>query len=139
MLESGAIYRSLPPHALAFDDGMGVDEVDWPLVNAQTWDCYGAQFSTLEYDYLATLDCVASVGPDHRRIEGVYLFTAAHLGDGFSRVPEQAKEFTFIALENGRLTIQPTDRVVFRERSFTGPTMTFPTDLKRQTTIWSCE
>jgi len=52
---------------------------------------------------------------------------------------EQAKEFHFVKLCNGRLTIQPTDHIVFRERSFTVADLDFPKGLKRQTEIWSCE
>jgi hypothetical protein len=38
MLESGAIYRNLPPHAIAFDDKTGVN---WTPNEAQRWSCYG--------------------------------------------------------------------------------------------------
>ena len=70
---------------------------------------------------------------------GVYLFTAAFIDDGFTRAPDQQKEFSFIELEDsGRLTIQPTNRILFEDRSFTvdtGP----PKDLVTQTEVWSCE
>jgi hypothetical protein len=42
----------------------------------------------------------------------------------------------FIELENGRLTVQPTNKVVFEERSFTAGTTP---KLKLQTETWSCE
>lgn len=87
-------------------------------------DCYGDGFSVLEYWYLAGLDCkVRANGNEH---VGQYLFTVAPVGDAFSHYPDQAKEFMFIALENGRLTVQPTNHVVFRERSFTDSKMEFP-------------
>ena len=71
---------------------------------------------------------------------GQYLFTVAPIGDAFSSYPEQAKEFSFIRLENDRLTIQPTNHLIFRERSFTtNDAMEFPRDMARQTAIWSCE
>jgi hypothetical protein len=68
---------------------------------------------------------------------GDYLFTVAPLNDGFSESPDQAKEFCFIRLDNGRLTIQPTNRVVFEDRSFT--TGEPVPKLKLQTETWSCE
>jgi hypothetical protein len=43
----------------------------------------------------------------------------------------------FIKLENGRLTIQPTDRVLFHDLSFVTPE--WPTNLKTTTEIYSCE
>jgi hypothetical protein len=134
MLESGAIYRNVPAHAIAFTTK---PERTWYACEAQTWDCYGEQFTTLEYKYLAGLDCKVKCATVP--YEGSYLFTAAPVGDGFSAYPEQAKEFCFIQLDNGRLTIQPTNYVVFRERSFTDNKLEFPTGLRRQTDVWSAE
>jgi hypothetical protein len=56
--------------------------------------------------------------------------------DGWSDAPEQDKEFIFLQLDYGRLTIQPTNRVTFIDRSFI--TDTLP-KLKLQTEIYSCE
>ena len=133
MLESGAIYRSLPPHAIAYD----ASPPPWTIQDAQTWDCYGEQFACHEYKFLAGLDC--NVRANKQEHTGNYLFTVAPIGDGFSAYPEQAKEFSFISLHNDRLTIQPTNHLVFRERSFTTGDMSFPKGLQRQTDIWSCE
>lgn len=134
MLESGAIYRNLPPHALGFGDE---PEPDWTIQDAQTWDCYGREFSPIEYGYLAGLDClVRANGREHL---GEYLFTVAPVGDGFSAYPEQAKEFSFVRLRNGRLTVQPTNHLAFVEKSFTPPAPSLPRGLKRQTDVASAE
>lgn len=134
MLESGAIYRNLPPHALAFRK----KPEPWTVQDAQRWDCYGERFSVIEYRYLAGLDC--RVRANGQEYDGEYLFTVAPVGDGFSAAPDQAKEFSFIRLDNGRLTIQPTNHLVFREASFTdNADMALPRDLKRQTEVWKCE
>lgn len=132
MLECGAIYRAVPPHALAFNDN---PEPDWRIEHAQRWDCYGTQFSTIEYTYLRGMEVAVKCSDTSR--SGEYLFTAAPIDDGFSRYPEQAKEFMFIRLGNGRLTIQPTDKVLFCDRSFGSPE--WPTDLKTTTEVYSCE
>jgi hypothetical protein len=135
MLESGAVYRNLPPHAIAFT---GDAVPTWMPEDAQTWDCYGEGFSCLEYRYLSGLRVKAKA--DGSVYEGEYLFSVAPIGDGFSAVPEQAKEFMFLMLDNGRLTIQPTDKVIFQERSFTdNDSWDFPVGLRRQTEVWSCE
>lgn len=136
MLESGAIFRNLPSHAIAFDKQ---PEENWCEQEAQTWDCYGEQFTTLEYRYLAGLGCKVKTQLRPSFHEGQYLFTAAPVGDGFSAYPDQAKEFCFIQLFNGRLTVQPTNLVVFRERSFTDNKLEFPSGLKRQVDVWSAE
>ena len=134
MLECGAIYRNVPAHAIAFRPWPAQP---WNASEAQTWDCYGEDFTVLEYKYLAGLECKAKTISGE--FEGQYLFTAAPIGDGFSAYPEQAKEFCFIELDIGRLTIQPTDKVVFRERSFTDNKLEFPKGMRRQDYIFSAE
>lgn len=129
LLECGAMYRNIPPHAMAFKDD---PKPTWAERDAQIWDCYGAQFTTLEYGYLSEVDCVTRYGE-----EGRYLFTAAPIGDGFSRHPEQAKEFTFLALDNGRLKVVPTDYLLVKETSFVR--LAWPTDIRRQSEVYSCE
>jgi hypothetical protein len=132
MLECGAVYRAVPPHALAFHPQ---PEIIWLQDHAQRWDCYGREFSTIEYTYLRGMEAVVKCSDTFQ--SGQYLFTAAPIDDGFSRYPEQAKEFCFMQLDNGRLTIQPTDKVLFCDRSFVTPE--WPTDLKTTTEIYSCE
>ena len=132
MLECGAVYRAVPPHAIAFHPQ---PESIWQPDHAQRWDCYGTQFSTIEYTYLRGME-VAAKNCDGE-FQGEYLFTAAPIDDGFSRYPEQAKEFCFIKLNNGRLTIQPTDKVLFCDRSF-GSTK-WPAGLKTTIEVYSCE
>jgi hypothetical protein len=134
MLECGAIYRNVPAHAMAFEDRPAMP---WTPEDAQAWDCYGEGFTVLEYRYLAGLDCAAIANGRH--VVGSYLFTAAPVGDGFSAYPEQAKEFCFIKTVDRRLTVQPTNHVVFRERSFTDSRLEFPKGLARQTETFSCE
>ena len=136
LLESGACYRNLPPHALAISP---MPEPIWTPQDAQRWDCYGYDFSTLQYRYLSELD--VEVRLKDRILAGRYLFSVAPLRDGFSQCPEQAKEFTFVALDNGRMTVQPTNYIRFHERSFTTavPGSPFPHGLRRQAEIYSCE
>lgn len=116
LLENGAVYRDIPPHKMAFRDR---PESGWAARDAQRWDCYGVQFSTLVYSALDGLRCNCVIGTDDWKEKGRYLFTAAPVGDGFSDDPRQDKEFCFIALDNGRLTIQPTDKVQFTDKSWT--------------------
>jgi len=136
MLESGAIYRNIAPHHLAFMENPAVLD-DWGIVDAQTWDCYGYDFTVIEYEYLRGLRCDTFCAGS--RWMGRYLFTVAPVDDSFSAYPEQAKEFSFIQLDNGRLTIQPTNNLIFSEKSFTRGAMEFPKGLKRQTDIFRCE
>ena len=133
MLECGAVYRNLPPHALAWGDD---DPPPWTIKQAQLWDCYGAQFSTHVYTYLDGLDAVAKIcGED---VECGYLFTAIPVADAYTAEPSQEKEFMFLKTHAGRLTIQPTNRVRFIEASFTDASATWPAlEVTRQ--AYHCE
>lgn len=135
LLENGAVYRNIPVHAIAFNER---PKPTWTPKEAQAWDCYGNQFTTIEYRYLSGLECQVKAS-DIETIYGDYLFTAAPIGDGFSANPEQAKEFMFIQLRNGRLTVRPTNHVVITEKSFTGEVEEWPKGLQVQTKVWSCE
>jgi hypothetical protein len=132
LLENGAVVRDLPLHALAQHD----EAEPWTLEQSQHWDCYGEQFSLVRYTYLQGLEARVKCARDEQL--GEYLFTACPLGDGFSAEPQQSKEFMFLALRNGRFAAQPTNRVLFIERSFTEQAA-WPTDIQRQRDVWSCE
>lgn len=137
LLESGAVYRDIPPHRMAFR----ADAVaEWTPSLAQRWDCYSWAFATLVYSALDGLRCEAVCGPDKRAEAGRYLFTAAPVGDGFTEDPRQAKQFMFVALDNGRMTIQPTNRVVFRDGSWTtAKAGEWPTGLRATEEVVRCE
>lgn len=135
LLECGAVYRNVPLHHLATRDA--VPEHVWTPRQAQTWDCYGPHFSLIEYPYLSGLTARVRL-QDKTEYVGQYLFTAVPIGDGFSDAPDQAKEFTFVALDNGRFTTQPTNHVLIEERSFTTK-IEWPTFLRRQLHTYSAE
>lgn len=135
LLENGAVYRNLPLHALAHTpEG---HDLPWQPRDAQHWDCYGTSFSTLAYDTLRGLECLVKTVDVQQ--PGVYVCTIAPIGDAYSAVPAQSKELVLVALENGRYTLQPTDRVVFCDRSFTTGRLEFPRGLKRQDETYSAE
>lgn len=132
MLEDGAIVRDLPLNALCHTG----DPPPWTIEECQHWDCYGASFSVLSYTYLHGLEArVKCARYEHL---GEYLFTACPLLDGFSAEPEQSKEFMFFALANGRYSVQPTNRALFIDRSFTID-QGWPTNVLRQHEVYSCE
>jgi hypothetical protein len=132
MLECGAIVRDLPLHALAQHDGAE----PWSPRQAQHWDCYGDQFSVVRYTYLQGLEARVRCAKEEHL--GAYMFTVCPLNDGYSAEPAESKEFKFMALRNGRYSAQPTNRVLFVDRSFTEG-KSWPTDIQRQTEYWSSE
>ena len=130
MLECGAVWRGVPPHALAFSPN---PEKTWHLEDTQIWDCYGDQFSVLIYSYLHSQQA------EIRRngLFGRYLFTVVPMNDGYSQHPSQSKEFMFIELDNGRLTIMPTNELRFHDKSYTEGD--WPKDIKLNTNTWRVE
>lgn len=128
MLECGAVYRGLPPHALAFTE----QPADWGIKQAQVWDCYGDEFSVVEYDFLSGLRVETLEGESGR-----YLFTAVPLFDAYTAEPSQSKEFMFCQMDNGRLCVLPTNMLLFRDKSFSAPE--WPTDLRLSDTTWRVE
>lgn len=128
MLECGAVYRGLPPHALAFS----AKPDDWTLPQAEMWDCYGWEFSLLSYTFLAGLQAVTKDG-----VLCDYLFTAVPIGDAYSAHPSQSKEFMFMRTKGERLVILPTNGLRFIDKSFT--TEGERSRLKLSDTVWSCE
>jgi hypothetical protein len=140
LLESGAIYRNVPLHALSY-----IKEANpWSLEKAQLYNCYSDQFTILEYDYLSGMKCAVKITNNALcpMLIGHYLFTVAPLHDGFSDEPEQNKELKFIALENGRITVQPTNYLKFEDVSFTSKIkddVTLPKGLKCQKEIYRAD
>ncbi len=132
MLECGAVYRNLPPNAIAFSENPKIPTDGWHVTDAQVWNCYGRQFSLHCYDYLNGLKVKLS---DYS--SGTYMFTAIPFGDGFSEYPEQSKEFMFVRTEHDLLVIVPTNELLFIEESFTIDE--WPTDLKAMNQVYTCE
>lgn len=131
MLECGAVYRNLPPHALAFSAN---PTAHWGIKDAQVWDCYGREFDVIRYEYLRDL----TARYDYTERKAQYLFTACPHGDGFSAAPEQSKEFMFMRTAGDRLLIRPTNMLLFEERSFTDSSG-WPSDIVTATKVWDCE
>ena len=130
--DGGALYRNIPPNAVRFKEN---SLENWRIGDSQLWDCYSYNFTILQNPILRGMPVTTKIGVNI--LLGTYLFSTAHLNDGWSDSPDQDKEFIFIELDNGRLTIQPTNRVAFIDKSYTLPT-TLP-KLKLQETIYSCE
>jgi len=135
MLKCGALYRGLPLHALAHGE---IAIMDWDINDAQRWDCFGWNFTTIEYDYLMGLSCKVWIANRKTWEVGRYLFTAEPYGDGFSMSPSQTKSHHFIALNNGRITAVPGNNVLWRESSFTTQSEK-PKWLRTQSQVWNGE
>ena len=130
--DGGALYRNIPPHAVSFNKKNPIGA--WCLQQSQLWNCYSYDFTILQNPILQGLGVSAKI--NESVLMGEYLFSVTHLHDGWSNSPDQDKEFIFTKLDNGRLTIQPTNRVTFIDDSFIIPILS---KLKLQEEIYSCE
>lgn len=129
--DGGALYRNIPPNGISFKKD---PTANWKLNQSQLWNCYSYDFTTLQNPILSGLPVSTKIYENI--FLGTYLFSTSHLNDGWSDSPDQDKEFIFIQLLNGRLTIQPTNRVCFIDKSFTNNNIP---KLKVQEQIYSCE
>ena len=136
LLECGALYRDVPLHRLATRP----DAPPWRPDEAQHWNAYGAHLQVIRLPYLDGLRMTARCGRETPgEHHGTYVCSFQPLDDDYSRAPDQDKTFTLIALDHGRYTCQPTDRVLVHDASWTRVDG-WPTDLRRQRpTVWSCE
>lgn len=128
----GMMYRNLPPHAVAFDPND--HQQCWFLDHAQLWNCYGYQYEHMVCQHLADSQVRVKIGKEI--FGGHYLFQTSFIKDSYSLQPEQDKTFIWVRLYNNRLTIQPTNRVTFRDASFIIDDI-IP-KLKLQTEIYRC-
>jgi hypothetical protein len=136
LLENGAIYRNVPISALSFTP----NAEPWSLEQAQAYNCYSDSFTVIEYTFLSGLKCAVKI--DSKALIGHYLFTVAPTHDGFSHEPEQNKELLFIRLNNGRLTVQPTNHIKIEDVSFTekfNGDLSLPKGLKGQKEIYQAD
>jgi hypothetical protein len=129
--QGGALYRQIPPHAIAFSSS---PESSWSLDQSCLWNCYSLDFTILHNPILEGMKMTAKIGSS--LYEGQYLWSTTFLNDGWSRTPEQDKEFFFMRLDNGRLTIQPTNRITFKDSSYIDNS--FIPSLKLNEIIYSC-
>ena len=143
--EDNAVVRNIPPHEIAFRPFTDKDDIwrnrSWDLHEAQFWDCTGYQFALHEYTYLQNMECVYHTDPfaNNDQLYGWYLFTAIPVGDGWSREPEQQKEYLFMRGCNGRLAIRPTNSVLVLDRSISTKPESWPTNICAQTKAWSVD
>jgi hypothetical protein len=119
LLENGILRDKLPIHAITQDPvAHGV-----PFHHLQLWNCFSANFSIVEIQYLSGLR-VDVLLKDGTWAEGNYLWTfqwGPDLTHGVDLTlaidPTEHKSGHFIALKNGAFAIQPNNRLRWHEPS----------------------
>lgn len=121
MLKSGAHFRALPLHALLMAKVKGEYK---ELSDLQLWDCFSSRPVVTVFDYLRDHECKVWLR-DRSQMRGTYLFTVDWLPDaeetpGLVGQPDQNKCGHVIALENGQIACQPTNRIAWIDGYFIG-------------------
>lgn len=137
LLESGALYRNVPLHALSI--GLHDSPTHCPN-DLQLWDCYCEDARAHEYNYLRGLCTLSRSKEMSAPFLGSYLFTIIPKNDPFSRHLDQHKEFVVSAINGtGRLAIRATNEMMFADKSLAPLPTSWPKGLRRQLSLPSVE
>ncbi len=134
MTDYGLVRSRVPIHMLCWKEDAPLMRLD----HLQLWDCFHENVSVVEYD--ALFDTRAKVVlKDKSEHWGEYLMTFDWYRNSYSDEPSQYKCLHMIALDNGNYTLQPNNRVYWKNMSFV--TKPFPTnpDFKVDNKSWRCE
>jgi hypothetical protein len=89
-----------------------------PLDFLQLWDCFSNNASFITYNYLS--ECrVKVLFKDKSTMWGNYFGTVYWYDNGYTDEPTQFKEGHIILLDNGQIAVQPNNRLIFKDMSFT--------------------
>lgn len=134
MTDEGAVRSRVPVHMLGWKE----DAPKKPLDHLQLWDCFGHEVTVTPYDYLLQ-SRVKSIFKDGTSEWGNYLMTFDWHSNPYSDEPTQYKAAHLIKLDDGNFTLQPNNRLMWRDMSFV--TRPFPKkpDWKIDNKEWFCE
>lgn len=116
LLEGGAIYSTVPIHALRHRNV----NVQPSLHSRQVWDCFGYCFILTEFPYLREQYVSVINVPESGENGGRYWVSLQFYNDGFSETPEQAKLFHLILLDDGTIGFYPNTNIIVEDASFNG-------------------
>lgn len=141
LLENGALRDKLPIHAIHAT----AHEHVHPFHHLQLWNCFSANFSIVEINFLAGLRVSVRM-KDGQWADGIYLWTMQWGPDytngadlSLALDPSEHKSGHFIALDCGEFAVQPNNRLRWHEPSHV--TKPFPErpDYVVNEHEWSCE
>lgn len=134
MTEEGAVRSRVPIHMLAWKD----TAVKKSLDHLQLWDCFGENVTVVTYDYLAQ-SRVQTVFKDGTKEWGSYVMTFDWFNNPYSAEPTQYKAAHLIKLDGGNFTLQPNNRLMWKDMSFTTKPFPKKPDWKVDDKDWVCE
>lgn len=134
LTDYGIVRSRVPIHMLCSSP----EAKPMPLDYLQLWDCFHENVSVIEYDTLH--DCRAKVvlkdGTTHW---GNYMMTFDWYRNGYSDEPTQYKSLHMINLDNGNYTLQPNNRIYWKNMSFVTKPFPINPDFLVDDKEWKCE
>lgn len=112
MLENGAVFSRVPVSGFCWQD---CAHEDFNVL--QMWDCFGEEISNITYVFLKHLKCKVRLKTGD--VWGKYITTFDWHGNGWSETPWQYKCAHMIALETGNYALQPNNKLLWLNPSFT--------------------
>jgi len=134
MTDYGIVRSRVPIHMLCSKP----DTKHLPLDYLQLWDCFDENVSVVEYETL--FDCRAKVVlKDRTEHWGNYLMTFDWYRNSYSDEPSQYKSLHMIELDNGNFTLQPNNRIYWKNMSFVTKSFPKTPDFLVDNKEWRCE
>jgi hypothetical protein len=141
MMEDGGIWWRMPIHAFCWKEDAPQQELDELVL----WDSFSYHVGATTFPILKNKTCKFT---SRRRVQysGRYLFTldwgsSDDMSDtdfGLSEFPSQHKCGHFIQMDNGNFAIQPNNRFIIHDPSFTVKEE-IVINRKYNTTLWTAE
>lgn len=133
LLENGAQYGPLPIHALSWKE---CDKQ--PLDHLELWDCFGENVSAHLFEFLREISGWTKL-KDDKWYSFSYICTFDWVGNGFSSEPTQIKTAHLLKLDDGNFALQPNNRCMWHDPSFTDTKLDAKLSLHVQTEAFSSE
>lgn len=134
LTDEGIMRSKVPIHMLCHTENAPYMDLDY----LQLWDCFSVNVSCVAYDFLKGSRAKV-IFKDKSAHWGDYMMTFDWHDNPFSDEPTQYKCLHLIKLDMGLYTLQPNNRIYWKNMSFT--TKPFPAlpDYKVDNKIFRCE
>ena len=134
LMNNGAMRSRVPIHMLCSKDDAPLHELHY----LQLWDCFGNDISVTKFNYLDEMR-VQVMFKDKQTQWGSYVMTFDWYNNSSSEEPTQYKCGHFIRLDDGNFTIQPNNRLMWKDMSFTDKPFPERPDWLVDNKKWICE
>ena len=134
MTDDGVVRSKVPLHMLCHKE----DAPNYDLDFLQLWDCFSTNVSCVSFDLLKSSRAKV-IFKDKSAHWGDYMMTFDWYNNPYSDEPTQYKCGHLIKLDNGLFTLQPNNRIYWKNMSFTTKPFPEKPDFKVDDKVFRCE